>query len=196
VGGFFRVFVTHGNLQDSVAIATSLLLIVLASVLLGTALPFALVRLNVDPAHAGSSIQVDNVFLSRLNASHQTTCRCQTSYCVAFAEHDVVLPLHEVLVLCCRQNPICCMGRSGDDVVDPAAWYLANAAQSCVIERPLMMDRTGGRFSWMSSASASLASCATSCWTPSSGRRCTAALRQRWIPAVLQGMPPLHEAAA
>ena len=58
VGGFFRVFVTHGNLRDSVAIAASLLLIVLASVLLGTALPFALVRAGIDPAHAGSSIQV------------------------------------------------------------------------------------------------------------------------------------------
>ena len=40
------------------AIATSLLLIVLASVLLGTALPFLLVKAGVDPAHAGSSIQV------------------------------------------------------------------------------------------------------------------------------------------
>lgn len=58
VGGFLRVFVTHGNLRDSVAIAASLLLIVLASVLLGTALPFALVKAGVDPAHAGSSIQV------------------------------------------------------------------------------------------------------------------------------------------
>ena len=53
-----RVLVTHGNLRDSVAIAASLLLIVLASVLLGTALPFGLVKAGVDPAHAGSSIQV------------------------------------------------------------------------------------------------------------------------------------------
>lgn len=58
VGGFVRVYMTHGNFQDSVAIATSLLLIVLASVLLGTVLPFALVRAGIDPAHAGSSIQV------------------------------------------------------------------------------------------------------------------------------------------
>ena len=71
------MFVTHGNLRDSVAIATSLLLIVLASVLLGTALPFALVKAGVDPAHAGSSIQV------RVGKVHQTChdrlCRLQGS---------------------------------------------------------------------------------------------------------------------
>ncbi len=64
------MFVTHGNLRDSVAIAASLLLIVLASVLLGTALPFALVRAGIDPAHAGSSIQV---CCSSLHETHRET---------------------------------------------------------------------------------------------------------------------------
>lgn len=36
----------------------SLFLIVMASVLLGSALPFGLARSGVDPAHAGTSIQV------------------------------------------------------------------------------------------------------------------------------------------
>jgi hypothetical protein len=58
VGGLVRVYITHGVLHDAAAIATSLFLIVLASILLGTALPFALSRLGLDPAHAGSSIQV------------------------------------------------------------------------------------------------------------------------------------------
>ena len=90
VGGFFRVFVTHGNLRDSAAIATSLLLIVLASVLLGTALPFALVRLKVDPAHAGSSIQVDDLVLSG--------CTPAVRPLVAYARGHV-LPLHKASLL-------------------------------------------------------------------------------------------------
>jgi hypothetical protein len=58
VGGLARVYVTHGVLRDAAAIGASLFLIVLASILLGTALPFALSRAGLDPAHAGSSIQV------------------------------------------------------------------------------------------------------------------------------------------
>ena len=58
VGGLARVYVTHGVLRDAVAIGASLFLIVLASILLGTALPFVLSRAGLDPAHAGSSIQV------------------------------------------------------------------------------------------------------------------------------------------
>lgn len=58
VGGLARVYVTHGVLRDAAAIAASLFLIVLSSVLLGAALPFALARAGLDPAHAGSSIQV------------------------------------------------------------------------------------------------------------------------------------------
>lgn len=52
------MYLTDGTFQESIAIATSLLLIVLASVLLGAVLPFALVRAGVDPAHAGTTIQV------------------------------------------------------------------------------------------------------------------------------------------
>ena len=85
VGGFFRVFVTHGNLRDSVAIAASLLLIVLASVLLGTALPFALVRAGIDPAHAGSSIQVrdQELVLVRSRVAHVAhVAPCQRIKCL------------------------------------------------------------------------------------------------------------------
>lgn len=58
MGGLARVYITHGVFRDAAAIAASLFLIVLASILLGTALPFALSRVGVDPAHAGSSVQV------------------------------------------------------------------------------------------------------------------------------------------
>ncbi|KAK9810218.1 hypothetical protein WJX72_006883 [[Myrmecia] bisecta] len=58
VGGFVRVYVTNGSIANSVAISTSLFLIVMTSVLTGTALPFALARMGIDPANAGTSIQV------------------------------------------------------------------------------------------------------------------------------------------
>jgi hypothetical protein len=58
--GFVRVYVTNGSLVNAFAISVSLLAIVFASVLLGTGLPFALARGGVDPAHAGTSIQVSH----------------------------------------------------------------------------------------------------------------------------------------
>jgi Mg/Co/Ni transporter MgtE len=57
-GGFIRVYVTNGDLTNAVAISSSLMTIVMASVLLGSSLPFALSRLGIDPANAGTSIQV------------------------------------------------------------------------------------------------------------------------------------------
>ena len=56
--GFVRVYVTNGSLLNASAISLSLLAIVTASVLLGTGLPFALARMGLDPANAGTSIQV------------------------------------------------------------------------------------------------------------------------------------------
>lgn len=44
--------------RDAAAIAVSLLAIVVSSVLLGTALPFALARMGLDAAHSGTTIQV------------------------------------------------------------------------------------------------------------------------------------------
>jgi Mg/Co/Ni transporter MgtE len=58
VAGWLRVYITNGDAQNSTAIALSLFLIVLTSVLLGAALPFGLARAGVDPANAGTSIQV------------------------------------------------------------------------------------------------------------------------------------------
>jgi Mg/Co/Ni transporter MgtE len=57
-GGFLRVYLTNGDLTNATAISLSLLTIVMTSVLLGTGLPFALSKLGVDPANAGTSIQV------------------------------------------------------------------------------------------------------------------------------------------
>lgn len=57
-GGFVRVYLTNGDAVNSVAISTSLFLIVMTSVLAGAALPFGLARAGLDPANAGTTIQV------------------------------------------------------------------------------------------------------------------------------------------
>jgi Mg/Co/Ni transporter MgtE len=56
--GFARVFLTNGSLANSSAIALSVLGIVSSSCLLGSGLPFVLARAGLDPANAGTSIQV------------------------------------------------------------------------------------------------------------------------------------------
>ena len=53
-----RVYVTNWSVLDALAISSSLFLIVLASVTVGTGLPFGLAKAGVDPANAGTSIQV------------------------------------------------------------------------------------------------------------------------------------------
>lgn len=58
MGGFVRVYVTNGDLWNAISISLSLFIIVMSSVVLGTALPFALNKSGVDPANAGTSIQV------------------------------------------------------------------------------------------------------------------------------------------
>lgn len=58
VAGFLRVYITNGSLLNAAAISLSLLSIVVSSVLLGSGLPFALARAGIDPANAGTSIQV------------------------------------------------------------------------------------------------------------------------------------------
>ncbi|KAL4424984.1 hypothetical protein ABPG77_002869 [Micractinium sp. CCAP 211/92] len=57
-GGWLRVYVTNGNALNATAISISLFLIVVCSVVAGTGLPFALARAGIDPANAGTSIQV------------------------------------------------------------------------------------------------------------------------------------------
>ena len=53
-----RVYVTNWSVLDALAISSSLFLIVLASVTVGTGLPFGLAKAGIDPANAGTSIQV------------------------------------------------------------------------------------------------------------------------------------------
>jgi cation transporter-like permease len=57
-GGYCRVYLTEGIPLDAFAIACSLFMIVNVSVLVGTSLPFALAWRGVDPAHAGTTVQV------------------------------------------------------------------------------------------------------------------------------------------
>lgn len=56
--GVARVLVTDGELQNVLGISASLFAIVFTSTLLGAALPFGLGRFGVDPANAGTTIQV------------------------------------------------------------------------------------------------------------------------------------------
>jgi len=57
-GGWLRVYLAAGSAADATAISVSLFAIVITSVMFGTAMPFALARAGVDPAHAGTTIQV------------------------------------------------------------------------------------------------------------------------------------------
>jgi Mg/Co/Ni transporter MgtE len=56
--GWMRVYLTNGDALNSTAISMALFLIVVTSVLLGAALPFGLAKAGVDPANAGTTIQV------------------------------------------------------------------------------------------------------------------------------------------
>jgi hypothetical protein len=58
LGGFVRVYITSHDLVNAVAISAALVAIVMTSVILGCALPFALSKAGVDPAHGGTSIAV------------------------------------------------------------------------------------------------------------------------------------------
>jgi hypothetical protein len=77
--GFVRVYVTNGSLLNAFAISVSLLAIVFASVVFGTGLPFALARGGVDPAHAGTSIQVCAVCSQQVLVG--------TNFCVLLGRH-------------------------------------------------------------------------------------------------------------
>lgn len=72
-GGFVRVFLTDGSLENSFAISLSLFLIVTSSVLIGTMLPFGLAKAGVDPANAGTSVQVRCTCLCGQNGCHCST---------------------------------------------------------------------------------------------------------------------------
>ena len=57
-GGYARVYLSEGVPIDAMAIASALFFIVNASVLTGASLPFLLAWRGVDPAHAGTTVQV------------------------------------------------------------------------------------------------------------------------------------------
>ena len=58
VVGFGRVIAFQYSLQDAIAISCSLFAIVAISIVAGALLPIVLHRHNLDPAHAGATIQV------------------------------------------------------------------------------------------------------------------------------------------
>lgn len=53
-----RVYLTSSDPLAAVAISCSLFMIVMTSVIAGSLLPFGFARSGVDPANAGTSIQV------------------------------------------------------------------------------------------------------------------------------------------
>mmetsp|Transcript_5742 Transcript_5742/g.16437 ORF Transcript_5742/g.16437 Transcript_5742/m.16437 type:complete len:326 (-) Transcript_5742:998-1975(-) len=58
VGGFVRVWLSTHDMASATAITASLLMIVVVSILVGTILPYAMAKVKLDPAHAGTTIQV------------------------------------------------------------------------------------------------------------------------------------------
>ena len=58
LAGYARVMLFGYSGRDALAISCSLLAIVLSSVIIGCTLPLLLHRLELDPAHAGATIQV------------------------------------------------------------------------------------------------------------------------------------------
>lgn len=52
------MYLTSGNVVGAIAISMSLFMIVMSSVMLGTLLPFVIAKAGLDPANAGTSIQV------------------------------------------------------------------------------------------------------------------------------------------
>ena len=56
--GFLRVIAFKDDLQDAIAIAACLFVIVFISIIAGACLPICLHRMRLDPAHAGATIQV------------------------------------------------------------------------------------------------------------------------------------------
>jgi hypothetical protein len=66
--GFARVLITDGSLMNSFAISSALFTIVMTSVVTGTVLPFGLAMAGIDPANAGTTIQVSAVRVCRMHA--------------------------------------------------------------------------------------------------------------------------------
>ena len=58
VVGFIRAIVFHTPLPETITITVSLFVIVMSSVCLGAVLPLMLKKINIDPAHSSTSIQV------------------------------------------------------------------------------------------------------------------------------------------
>ena len=58
VVGFVRVLLFGTDLGEAIAIAVSLFVVVITSILIGAALPLFLRGLGIDPAHASTTIQV------------------------------------------------------------------------------------------------------------------------------------------
>ena len=56
--GFIRAVVFRTPLAETIAITSALALIVFSSICLGAVLPLLLKKIDVDPAHSSTSIQV------------------------------------------------------------------------------------------------------------------------------------------
>jgi len=58
LAGFIRAIAFSTPLAETIAITTALSIIVFTSICFGAVLPLLLRRINVDPAHSSTSIQV------------------------------------------------------------------------------------------------------------------------------------------
>jgi len=58
ISGFIRAAVFQTETAETVAITSSLFIIVLISIFAGSLLPFGMKRIGIDPAHSSTTIQV------------------------------------------------------------------------------------------------------------------------------------------
>ena len=84
--GFARVLITDGSLMNSFAISSALFTIVMTSVITGTVLPFGLAMAGIDPANAGTTIQVGC-------AAPFKGCQMQACMVVELGEHRLMCAL-------------------------------------------------------------------------------------------------------
>lgn len=109
MGGFLRVYITDGSLENSFAISLSLFLIVLTSVLTGTMLPFGLAKAGVDPANAGTSVQVSILWMLLVSPRHARltsggcTRFCSANTCCMLLQ-QVLMDISGVAITCFTCN--------------------------------------------------------------------------------------------
>ena len=99
IAGFFRVIAFQNTVRAALAITTSLVAIVFSSVIIGAGLPMVLHHLQVDPAHAGATIQVARPTHCS-TTSHHSEAVAHECVDVTLWAPQVIMDLSGVLITC------------------------------------------------------------------------------------------------